>query len=137
MFFVYLLWAFVPDSVSQSLGIFYYPDKYWALAVPVWLFTLGLYIPWAYEGVNLLSVKNVDSEDLIQELGGSMPVREGWRNKNGNGNGEKSFGSKSGNINDDLPGSVPIIHDVPLEEANRVLYLTRGGDRRVRKRRVT
>lgn len=48
---VYLIWAYVPDSWLHSVGIFYYPSRYWALAVPayvmvsialVWLFYIGL-----------------------------------------------------------------------------------------------
>ena len=73
-FVAYLAWAFIPDDALESLGVHYYPDKYWALAVPVWLFALGLYAAWAYEGVNLLSVRAEDDEDLVAEVGGSIPV---------------------------------------------------------------
>lgn len=122
-FVAYLFWAFIPDETLESLGVHYYPDKYWALAVPVWLFALGLYVAWAYEGVNLLSVRAEDDEDLIAEVGGSIPARAP--------NDEKARGGDA-----DPPGSVPSIHDVPLEEVSRVLYRTLGGARRVRKRRV-
>ena len=69
----YLAWAFIPDETLESLGVHYYPDKYWALAVPVWLFALGLYVAWAYEGVNLLSVRAEDDEDLIGRSGVRFP----------------------------------------------------------------
>ena len=120
LFVVYLAWAFIPDNTLESLGVLYYPDKYWALAVPVWLFALGLYAAWAYEGVNLLSVRAEDDEDLIVEVGGSIPLRAPTEARSGDA---------------DLPGSVPSIHDVPLEEVSRVLYRTQGVARRVRKRR--
>ena len=120
-FVAYLAWAFIPDDALESLGVHYYPDKYWALAVPVWLFALGLYAAWAYEGVNLLSVRAEDDEDLIVEVGGSIPLRAPTEARSGDA---------------DLPGSVPSIHDVPLEEVSRVLYRTQGVARRVRKRRV-
>ncbi len=121
-FVAYLAWAFIPDDALESLGVYYYPDKYWALAVPVWLFALGLYAAWAYEGVNLLSVRAEDDEDLIAEVGGSIPVRIPTDAR------EK--------MDADPPGSVPSIHDVPLEEVSRVLYRTPGGAQRVRKKRV-
>jgi hypothetical protein len=121
-FVAYLAWAFIPDDALESLGVYYYPDKYWALAVPVWLFALGLYAAWAYEGVNLLSVRAEDDEDLIAEVGGSIPVR-------------KPTDARE-ETDADPPGSVPSIHDVPLEEVSRVLYRTPGGAQRVRKRRV-
>ena len=120
-FVAYLAWAFIPDDALESLGVYYYPDKYWALAVPVWLFALGLYAAWAYEGVNLLSVRAEDDEDLVAEVGGSIPTRAPTDARGGDA---------------DPPGSVPSIHDVPLEEVSRVLYRTAGGARRVRKRMV-
>lgn len=71
-FVLYLLWAYVPDDVLRAAGIAYYPDKYWALAVPIWIFALGLYVAWAYEGVNRMTVRSRDDEDLIQERTGSI-----------------------------------------------------------------
>ena len=75
LFFVYLFWAYVPDDTLRALGIEYYPDKYWALAIPTWIFASGLFVAWAYEGVNLMSVRATDDEDLIAETGGTIPTR--------------------------------------------------------------
>lgn len=94
--------------------------------MPVWIFALGLYVAWAYEGINLISVKPEDHEDFIAERDGSIPTSGGF----GRGNADVDPVA-------DPPGSVPSIRDVPIEEVNRVLYRTRGGDSRTRKRRVT
>ena len=75
LFFVYLFWAYVPDDTLRALGIEYYPDKYWALAIPTWIFALGFFVAWAYEGVNMMSVRATDDEDLIAETGGTIPTR--------------------------------------------------------------
>ena len=35
-FSIFLLWAYTPDGVLVSLGVTYFPDKHWALALPCW-----------------------------------------------------------------------------------------------------
>ena len=37
IFVIYLVWAFVPDKVLNDFGIYYIPDKYYAIALPLWL----------------------------------------------------------------------------------------------------
>jgi len=39
----YLLWAFIPDTVLNDLGIHYYPSKHWAKALPC-LITMFLFM---------------------------------------------------------------------------------------------
>jgi phosphatidylinositol glycan class P protein len=41
MFLMYVLWAYLPSPFLHQLGICYYPDRWWALAVPAWL-AMGL-----------------------------------------------------------------------------------------------
>jgi len=35
-FVLYLIWAFVPDHILNKFGIYYIPDKYYAIAFPLW-----------------------------------------------------------------------------------------------------
>ena len=37
LFLVFLIWAYVPERVLIDLGIYYVPNKYYALAFPAWL----------------------------------------------------------------------------------------------------
>lgn len=32
---VYFVWALVPDRHLNSIGLYYLPDKYWAIAIPL------------------------------------------------------------------------------------------------------
>ena len=43
-FLVYLLWAYLPSPFLHVLGIEYYPDRWWALAIPACLVMTLVYI---------------------------------------------------------------------------------------------
>nr|POE65094.1 meiotically up-regulated gene 84 protein [Quercus suber] len=43
-FIVYLLWSFLPSPFLHQLGIYYYPNRWWALAIPAWTVMLIVYI---------------------------------------------------------------------------------------------
>lgn len=73
MFALYLAWAYTPESTLRDLGVTYYPDKYWAAAVPIWVCTAVLYGAWAYEGVNRMSVMPTDAVELIEDQNGVIP----------------------------------------------------------------
>ncbi|KAK4414331.1 Phosphatidylinositol N-acetylglucosaminyltransferase subunit P [Sesamum alatum] len=52
---VFIIWAYVPDSWLHSIGIYYYPSRYWALAVPTYFsVTVALAIGF-YIGVNFMA----------------------------------------------------------------------------------
>lgn len=43
-FLMYILWAYVPAPLLHQMGIWWYPDRWWALAVPCWMVALVIYI---------------------------------------------------------------------------------------------
>ncbi|KAK9460673.1 PIG-P-domain-containing protein [Lipomyces oligophaga] len=43
-FLLYIVWAILPQSVLHSLKIYYYPSRWWALAVPAFLVMFIVYI---------------------------------------------------------------------------------------------
>nr|CAD7193791.1 unnamed protein product [Timema douglasi] len=52
---VYLVWAFVPDNILHSIGLTYWPQKYWAVAVPIHLcVALALFAFLIYPSINLI-----------------------------------------------------------------------------------
>ena len=58
---VFLVWAYVPEATLHGLGITYYPDKYWALALPAFFCTAYALSGVAYVGLNMLSTAPLDS----------------------------------------------------------------------------
>ncbi|PPJ59386.1 hypothetical protein CBER1_06907 [Cercospora berteroae] len=68
-FIVYLLWSFLPSPFLLQLGIEYYPNRWWALAVPAWTVMLIVYIYVALASYNVgyltLPLKSV--ECLVDE----------------------------------------------------------------------
>jgi phosphatidylinositol glycan class P protein len=58
----YVAWAIVPDSVLISFGISYFPSKYWALALPLYLIMLGMFTVISY--IALSMYHNPDLSDL-------------------------------------------------------------------------
>ncbi len=43
-FVAILLWSFLPSPFLEQLGIYYYPNRWWALAIPAWTVMLVIYI---------------------------------------------------------------------------------------------
>lgn len=67
LFAVFILWAYLPDSALHSVGITYYPSKYWALALPAW-FTMTLAFALVfYCGYNLYSTNPLESRSTIKD----------------------------------------------------------------------
>lgn len=51
---IYLMWAYIPESWLHSLGITYYPSKYWALAVPAFAMVTVVLGMVFYLGLNFM-----------------------------------------------------------------------------------
>eukprot|EP01112_Ceratiomyxa_fruticulosa_P023248 TRINITY_DN880_c0_g1_i3.p1 TRINITY_DN880_c0_g1~~TRINITY_DN880_c0_g1_i3.p1 ORF type:complete len:238 (-),score=48.64 TRINITY_DN880_c0_g1_i3:26-739(-) len=96
----YLLWAFLPEDALHSLGIYYYPSKWWAVAFPTFAIVSILYGLWVYICLNLISAEHLDSYySFTDEY------------------------SKEIEIEEDLPeNSIPPIADIPLTVVNQLLY---------------
>jgi len=66
-FGVYILWAYVPDAWLHSAGLTYWPQKYWAVAVPVFLcMTLAVFYV-AYMGLIFLTTSPVTDISTITD----------------------------------------------------------------------
>ncbi|RKO87787.1 PIG-P, partial [Blyttiomyces helicus] len=68
----FLLWAFLPEQILQDLGITYYPTRYWALAVPIWILGLIPFTILMFIGTNLFNTPPLSSPRTLTDRYASM-----------------------------------------------------------------
>ncbi|KAG7588037.1 PIG-P [Arabidopsis suecica] len=62
---IFLIWAYVPDKFLESIGIYYYPSKYWAMAMPMYLMVTLLLTLVFYIGLNFMSTSTTTSFNTL------------------------------------------------------------------------
>lgn len=62
---LFLLWAYLPDRVLNNLGVTYYPDKHWALALPCHALVSFVSALTFYLTYNMMHVPPLDSLSTI------------------------------------------------------------------------
>ncbi|KAK5133170.1 hypothetical protein LTR08_008106 [Meristemomyces frigidus] len=80
-FLAYTLWAYLPSPFLHQLGIYYYPNRWWALAVPAWFMMLVAYTYVALASYNTgyLTLALSSVECLVDEAGNVAVVDEKGR----------------------------------------------------------
>ncbi|KAI5564074.1 hypothetical protein BDE02_14G034900 [Populus trichocarpa] len=79
---IFLVWAYVPETWLRTIGIFYYPNKYWALAGPIYAMLTILIALLFYVGLNSMSTPppsslNTIFDEFSKEPSTFIPSREG------------------------------------------------------------
>lgn len=84
-FLVYLLWSFLPSPFLHALGIFYYPNRWWALAIPAFITMLGVYIyvALALYNVEILTLPLASIETIVDDAAQVAVVDAKGRVKHG------------------------------------------------------
>ncbi|RMZ75628.1 hypothetical protein DV738_g5402, partial [Chaetothyriales sp. CBS 135597] len=70
-FLIYILWSYLPSPFLHALGITYYPNRWWSLAIPAWIVMLLVYIYVALLAYNVeyLTLPLNSSECMVDEAG--------------------------------------------------------------------
>ena len=67
VFIVYIIWAFVPDHILSSYGIVYIPDKYYAIAAPLWVAVTMFFSLQLYVSLCMIYTPDIESYDTLQD----------------------------------------------------------------------
>eukprot|EP00771_Trimastix_marina_P002362 gnl/Trimastix_PCT/3492.p1 GENE.gnl/Trimastix_PCT/3492~~gnl/Trimastix_PCT/3492.p1 ORF type:complete len:198 (-),score=18.93 gnl/Trimastix_PCT/3492:137-730(-) len=76
LFVIYLLWAFLPDDLLYSLGITYYPNRYWAIAIPAYIVVLLLFVILFYVAINFIITRPLDSKATFIDAKARYPTQQ-------------------------------------------------------------
>ncbi|XP_004080376.1 phosphatidylinositol N-acetylglucosaminyltransferase subunit P [Oryzias latipes] len=100
-FFLYCLWAYIPEEWLHSIGLTYWPQKYWALAVPIYMLVAILVFVVVLFGVNMSNTAPLDSVDNITDIYALKQSEECLQK-----------------------GGIPRIKDVSISDVNKMFYLS-------------
>ncbi|PKX96458.1 uncharacterized protein P174DRAFT_363776 [Aspergillus novofumigatus IBT 16806] len=69
-FLIYVLWSYLPSPFLHQLGIYYYPNRWWSLAIPAWLVMLIIYIYVALASYNTgyLTLPMNSIENIVDDV---------------------------------------------------------------------
>lgn len=63
---VYFIWAFVPDSLLNAIGLTYWPQKYWTIALPSFFCVSLVLFEIFICGYNLFNSDAFDSIEIVE-----------------------------------------------------------------------
>ncbi|KAI8324925.1 phosphatidylinositol N-acetylglucosaminyltransferase subunit P-like protein [Martensiomyces pterosporus] len=105
MFVVYLLWAYLPDEALEAVGITYYPDRYWALAMPAWWLMSVLFVYLFNMAANMYNTPPLDAVDNFTDPYSNLPAN-----------------ASPNDFYCDEIGGIPPVTDLPISLVNKCLY---------------
>jgi phosphatidylinositol N-acetylglucosaminyltransferase subunit P len=125
-FLIYLLWSYLPSPFLHALGIYYYPNRWWSLAIPSFLVTTLVYTYIALAAYNkeILTVPMNSIEAIVDDcakvaiIDGRGRIRDGGKRKS------KANGVAGQELDWERVWSIgtDAVMDVPLAGVCEVLY---------------
>jgi phosphatidylinositol glycan class P protein len=126
-FLIYLLWSYLPSPFLHALGIYYYPNRWWSLALPSFLVMLLVYIYVALASYNTgyLTLPLSSIETIIDDAANVAVIdskgRMG-RSKNGPRRREQPVETSIQDWKAAWSQGTDAVMDVPLGGVCEVLY---------------
>lgn len=132
-FLIYLLWSYLPSPFLHALGIDYYPNRWWSLAIPSFL-VMGyvyIYVALAAYNVEILTLGLGSLETVVDEAA-MVAVVDGKGRMRGRGRrrGERGLVGRGGEVEWRRVWNegTDAVMDVPLAGVCEVLYGYGEGD---------
>lgn len=85
VFLMYIFWSYLPSPFLHALGITYYPNRWWSLAIPAWIvmMLIYIYVALACWNVEYLTLGLQRLETIVDEAGNVAILDENGRIKHG------------------------------------------------------
>ncbi|KEY65107.1 hypothetical protein S7711_04197 [Stachybotrys chartarum IBT 7711] len=125
-FLTYLLWSYLPSPFLHALGIDYYPDRWWALAIPAFLVMTLCYIYVALAAYNteMLTLPAASVETIVDGAGKLAVIDAKGRLRGRRGAGAERKVDASGRYRwrEIWNEGTDAVMDVPLAGVCEILY---------------
>lgn len=104
-FVVYVVWAYIPSSWLDAIGLTYWPQKYWAVAIPCYLCVLWVLSYPAWLAYIHICTEPLDSLNIVTDEFSTSTYKEPPRE-----------------------GSSQPLRDLHISDVNKLLYLDDATD---------
>ncbi|KAI9800477.1 MAG: hypothetical protein M1833_003363 [Piccolia ochrophora] len=133
-FLIYLLWSYLPMPFLHQLGIYYYPNRWWSLAIPSFLVMLIVYIYVALASYNTgyLTLPMNSVENLVDDTS-KIAVPEKCKGRRSGSKSSASDGKARSNPEGWEDGTdwatewsegTDAVMDIPIGGVCEILYAT-------------
>ncbi|RSM10675.1 hypothetical protein CEP52_003474 [Fusarium oligoseptatum] len=123
-FLIYLLWGYLPSPFLHALGIYYYPNRWWALAIPAFIVMTVVYIYVALAAYNteMLTEPLSSVETIVDGAGKLAEIDAKGRLRGGRNRERKVEGNGKLRWREIWSEGTDAVMDIPLAGVCEVLY---------------